>query len=141
MKPEQYEKISLFDVHPVEYALTKYWNECSKNPHVKYTFATPSKPMYLAGIYHKEDGNFHLVILAEKAGYPQSEIHNRQTVIFTYEDAKSGVLVTPPLLFYKTAFQTEVFFQNNLPGCVIPKCSYAFSVTTLPLVVRLTKPI
>lgn len=88
MKPEQYEKISLFDVHPGEYALTGYWDECSKNPHVKYTFATPSKPMYLAGIYHKEDGNFHLVILAEKAGYPQSDIHSRQSVIFTYEDAK-----------------------------------------------------
>lgn len=138
MKQEQYEKISLFDVHPGEYALTGYWNETkqetritimqwgfkmqnklvinarsetcfessffkdalpcvlpadsyyewSKNPHVKYAFATSSKPMYLAGIFHKEDGNFHFVILTEEAGYPQSEIHNRQPVIFTYEDAK-----------------------------------------------------
>lgn len=140
MKPEQYEKISLFDVHPVEYALIKYWNECSKNPHVKYTFATPSKPMYLAGIYHKEDGNFHLVI-QKKLVIHKVEFITVSRLSLPMKTQKSGVLVNTPLLFYKTIFLKEVFFQNNLPGCVMPKCSYAFSVTTLPLVVRLTKPI
>lgn len=138
MKPEEFEKISLFDVHPGESAFAGYWNEekqstritimqwgfkmqnklvinarsetcfessffkdalpCvlpadsyyewSKKPHRKYTFLTSSKPMYLAGICHKEDGRLHFVILTEEAGSPQREIHDRQPVIFNYEDAK-----------------------------------------------------
>lgn len=60
--------------------------EWSKNKE-KYYYTIAKPPMYLAGFIKEIHGVYYVVILTEEAGAPQNMIHNRQPVIFNYEDA------------------------------------------------------
>ncbi len=60
------------------------WDEKRK----KHAFAIDEIPFYLGGLCRKTPGGYDFVILTEEAGMPQRTIHDRQPVIFTYEDAK-----------------------------------------------------
>ena len=61
------------------------WDERKK----RYGFAAEELPFYLGGLCRKTADGYEFVILTEEAGMPQREIHPRQPVMFTYEDAKT----------------------------------------------------
>jgi putative SOS response-associated peptidase YedK len=67
---------------------TAYY-EWSSEPRVKYRFSMAETPIYLGALCHKERDGFHFVIITEKATGRQREIHSRQPLMFTYEDAKT----------------------------------------------------
>ena len=62
--------------------------ESSRTSGKRYRFETENGTFYLAGLCRMIGGEMHFVIVTEAAGHPQDLIHDRQPVIFDYENAK-----------------------------------------------------
>lgn len=145
MKPEQFEKLSLFDVYPSQNALVMTWNPSGSTMHIssmkwgyegrngqlvinarsetafsssffagsvpcavpassyyewtetrqKYIFRI-DEPFFLAGLCRREQDGYHFVILTEEAAFPQNEIHDRQPVLLTLQNAKTWTASQQP---------------------------------------------
>ena len=80
---------------PCAIPATGYY-EWSVNPRRKYEFTIEEQPFYLGGIFHMENKEPHFVILTEEAGEPQRQIHSRQPLLFTYENAKKWCAAKHP---------------------------------------------
>lgn len=64
--------------------------------HQKYEFRTEQETIFLAGLAHHENEQWHFVILTEQATGDQATIHFRQPVVFNYEDAKKWCSLQAP---------------------------------------------
>ena len=65
-----------------------YYYEWSKDPRIRYAFRIAEPCMYLGGLARNIGGVWRFVILTEEAQGEQRQIHDRQPLVFTYEDAK-----------------------------------------------------
>lgn len=81
---------SLFfkDTKPCVLLCSGYY-EWSKQPKEKYYFSLGEEPMYLAGVYRKEEGELRFAILTEEATGNYALIHNRQPVVLSKENAQA----------------------------------------------------
>lgn len=86
--------------------------EWSKNPRNKYEFTVNEQPVYLGGIYHLEEDGYHFVILTEEAGEPQRIIHNRQPLLFTYENARKWCSAKHPASLRSLSIQTRIIIND-----------------------------
>jgi putative SOS response-associated peptidase YedK len=84
--------------------------EWSKD-HQKYGFFADASPIYLAGLARREKDGWHFVILTENAnGLPES-IHDRQPVMFTYEDAKKWCASEHPTFLLAKSIRTRYAYK------------------------------
>ena len=58
----------------------------------KYYFSTKEKTIYLAALAKQNTPKDQFVILTEEASEPELQIHNRQPILFSKEDAKAWLL-------------------------------------------------
>lgn len=56
--------------------------------HQKYEFKAKSETIYLGALAHIENQQWHFVIITEEASGAQADVHFRQPLVFSYEDAK-----------------------------------------------------
>ena len=82
-----------------------YYYEWSKEPRIRYAFRIADACMYLGGIARQIDGEWHFVILTEEAQGEQREIHTRQPLVFTYENAKKWCASQHPTSLYPCSVQ------------------------------------
>jgi putative SOS response-associated peptidase YedK len=80
--------------------------------HQKYEFRTKHETIYLGALAHMENGAWHFVILTEEAKNAQAEIHPRQPLVFTYEDAKKWCASKHPTSMYANSIQERI--QNKV---------------------------
>ena len=80
-----FEKPFFRDCRPCLLPASAYY-EWSEDPKVRYRFTTDEKTMYLCGLFRRENGDLHFVILTQQAEEPQKEIHHRQPVIIPRKD-------------------------------------------------------
>jgi putative SOS response-associated peptidase YedK len=76
--------------------------------HQKYEFSSDDETIYLAGIARCENGQWHFAIVTEEAGRPQAEIHPRQPLVFSYEDAKKWCSAEDPTSMYASSIQKRI---------------------------------
>lgn len=89
-RSESYKQSAFFhDTKPCVLLCSGYY-EWSKMPKEKYYFSlADEKPMYLAGIYRKEQEEFRFAILTEEASGNCALIHHREPVVLTKEKAQA----------------------------------------------------
>ncbi len=61
--------------------------EWTKKPRIRYFFTLDSRPVYLGAVCRVHEDGLRMVIVTENASSPQSEIHDRQPLLFTKENA------------------------------------------------------
>lgn len=93
--------------HPCAVPACGYY-EWSENPRVKYEFTVEKEPFYLAGIFHKEQNGLHFVILTEEAGEPQRQIHSRQPLLLSYENARKWCASEHPASLRALSIQNRI---------------------------------
>ncbi|NLH62851.1 MAG: SOS response-associated peptidase [Erysipelotrichaceae bacterium] len=76
--------------------------------HQKYEFSSDDETIYLAGIARYETALWHFAIVTEEAGGPQAEIHSRQPIVFSYEDAKKWCSAKDPTSMYASSIQKRI---------------------------------
>ncbi|MCR4950814.1 MAG: SOS response-associated peptidase [Solobacterium sp.] len=77
----------------------------------KYMFTCSEGTFYLAGLHKVIDGTDRFVILTEEAAFPQSRIHDRQPVIFDYQNAKMWCAAKDPSTFLKYSIQQRAITE------------------------------
>lgn len=96
--------------HPCAIPASSYF-EWSVKPKRKYEFTAEEQPVYLGGIFHKEEDGYHFVILTEQAGSPQNEIHDRQPLLFTYENARKWCASQHPASLRSLSVSKRIILQ------------------------------
>lgn len=56
--------------------------------HQKYSFTADNETIYLGGLAKEHSDGWYFIIITEPASGMQKEIHDRQPLVFTYQDAK-----------------------------------------------------
>ena len=76
--------------------------------HQKYEFRCQDETIYLGGLAHQENEEWHFVILTEDASGKQADIHFRQPLVFNYEDAKKWCASQHPTSMYASSIQERI---------------------------------
>ena len=79
--------------------------EWSKETHARYAFRTADECMYLGGLARQFADGWHFVILTEEAKGEARTIHDRQPLVFTYEDAKKWCASLHPTSLLENSIQ------------------------------------
>ena len=77
--------------------------EWSKETHARYAFRTADECMYLGGLARQFADGWHFVILTEEAKGEARTIHDRQPLVFSYEDAKKWCASVHPTSLYASS--------------------------------------
>ena len=73
--------------------------------HEKYEFRTEEKTLYLGGLAHQEKNGWHFLIITEPATGTQAYVHERQPLVFSYEDAKKWCASEHPASLFINSIQ------------------------------------
>ena len=76
---------------------------------VRHAFCTDEETFYLAGICRMKNNEYEFAVLTEEAQGKCAEIHNRQPVIFNYENAKKWCASDTPWILLEHSVQNRFF--------------------------------
>ncbi|MCR5795982.1 MAG: SOS response-associated peptidase [Solobacterium sp.] len=105
------EKKMFRDTHPCILPASAYYEWGPDRQ--RYAFTCSQKPVFMAGLCRKEEDGLHFMILTEEAPAPQSQVHDRQPVIFTKADSVLWMRTKKQTLITDKGLHSRILFQKS----------------------------